>query len=271
MIPQVKAESRAPTILSWLRGLGSAVVDLLFPPYCVACRRYGTWLCADCQCKIELIHPPVCLRCGMPLDVSSATGSFQPTVASLAGSGQVRDEAWLCGNCHDAPSPLTGLRACAFHSGPLRTAIHQFKYNDLKCLAAPFGDMMSQGWSLLAPGGVVADLVVPVPLHRTRQRGRGYNQAALLAEQLGGRLDLPVRADVLIRTKATAPQVGLSTDERRANVHGAFACIDGSLAGTRVLLVDDVYTTGSTLEAASAALQQGGVESVWAYTLARAS
>jgi ComF family protein len=271
VIPQASAESSAPSTLAWLRGLGSALVDLLFPRYCVACRRYGTWLCADCLRRIEVIHPPVCLRCGMPLDAPSSTHYPESAAASLAGSGQVRDVVLLCSNCRDAPPRLSGLRACAFHSGPLRTAIHQFKYNDLQCLAAPFGEMMSQGWSLLAPGGAVADLLVPVPLHRTRQRARGYNQAALLAEELGGRLGLPVKADVLIRTKATAPQVGLRTDERRANVHGAFACVDGSLAGTRVLLVDDVYTTGSTLEAASAALQQGGVESVWAYTLARAS
>jgi ComF family protein len=112
--------------------------------------------------------------------------------------------------------------------------------------------------------------MVPVPLHRARERERGYNQAALLAKELAPRLGLPVATDVLIRTRATAPQVGLSPEERRANVREAFACIGSGLAGARVLLIDDVYTTGSTMEAAAAALREGGVLSVWAYTLARA-
>ncbi|MBN1135675.1 MAG: ComF family protein [Anaerolineae bacterium] len=164
---------------------------------------------------------------------------------------------------------MDGLRACAFHSGPLRTAIHQFKYEGLRSLAAPLGQLMSQAWSELAPVDGL-DAIVPVPLHPTRQRERGYNQASLLAREFGPSLHCPVIEDELFRVKATAPQINLSMEQRRANMRHAFECARGSLAGKRVLLVDDVCTTGATLEAAAAALYQAGAASVWSFTLARA-
>jgi ComF family protein len=175
----------------------------------------------------------------------------------------------LCTHCQKAPFQMDGLRTCAFHSGPLRTAIHQFKYEGLRSLAAPLGQLMSRAWSDLDPVDGL-DAIVPVPLHRSRQRERGYNQAALLARELGPSLHCPVVEDELVRVKATAPQIDLSAEQRRANVQGAFKCTKGSLAGKRVLLVDDVCTTGATLEAAAAALYQANVASVWSFTLARA-
>jgi ComF family protein len=175
-----------------------------------------------------------------------------------------------CAQCQSDYSSLDGLRAYAFHADPLRLAIHQFKYEDLRCLAAPLGQLMAQAWPVLAPNAQHLDVIVPVPLHPTRQRERGFNQAALLACELGIHLGRSVVDGALLRNRATSPQVGLDPDERRANVGGAFECANDDLAGKGVLLVDDVYTTGSTLEAACAALRDGGVVSVWAYTLARA-
>jgi ComF family protein len=137
-------------------------------------------------------------------------------------------------------------------------------------LAAPLGRLMAQGWAVLPPAEVIPDAVVPVPLHASRERERGYNQAALLAHELSSRVRLPVVEDVLVRARETVPQVGLDATERRANVLHAFQCSTTGLAGGRVLLVDDVCTSGATLEAASDALREGGVSSVWAYTLARA-
>ncbi len=129
---------------------------------------------------------------------------------------------------------------------------------------------MAQGWMTLPPASVVPDAIVPVPLHASRERERGYNQAALLAHELGSRVSLPVVEGVLVRTRETIPQVGLDATERRANVLHAFNCSSTGLAGRRILLVDDVCTSGATLEAASDALREGGASSVWAYTLARA-
>jgi ComF family protein len=220
----------------------------------VACYRLGAWLCSQCLDQIEVIPCPVCRLCGLTMDRRE--------------SG--KKTAVLCGRCRRKPIQVDGLRAYAFHSGPLRQAIHQFKYDDLRALAAPLGRLMAERWAALSPPGEEIDFIVPVPLHATRQRQRGYNQAALLTHELGMRLQRPVVEDVLIRARATAPQVELSPRERQANVHDAFRCVGSSLSGKRVLLVDDVYTTGFTLEAACAALRKGGTRSVWAYTLARA-
>jgi ComF family protein len=140
----------------------------------------------------------------------------------------------------------------------------------MRCLAAPLGALMAEGWPNLAPLQPAFEVIVPVPLHAARERDRGYNQAALLARELGTHLGLPVRERDLVRTRATAPQIDLHPAQRRANVAGAFECVNCALAGSRVLLLDDVYTTGSTLESASHALCQAGVSSVWAYTLTRA-
>jgi ComF family protein len=252
--PQTNRERRAPTGLAWLQELGNTVVDLLFPPRCVACQRLGVWLCAQCLDQIEVIQPPICRRCGLPVDSLETSKHAEP----------------ICNQCQKAPPQLDGLLAYAFHGGPLREAIQQFKYEDLRALAVPLGELMADGWIGLSSPQKAADVIVPVPLHATRQRERGYNQASLLARQLSARLHVPVVEDVLIRTRATAPQVELSAQERRINVRDAFRCVDADLRGKRVLLIDDVCTTGSTLEAACAALRAGGATHVWAYTLARA-
>jgi ComF family protein len=243
-----------PPSLAWPEKLQNALIDLLFPPHCVACHRYGDWLCANCLSGIQLIHPPVCHRCGLPADLPHASNG----------------SPYVCRPCQVNAPQLDGLRAYAFHGGPLRKAIHQFKYEDLRSLAGPLGRLMSEGWETLAPQDLAIDAIAAVPLHRARQRERGYNQAALLAREVGAHLQVPVIDDVLVRTKATTPQVGLGIEARRANVQDAFRCSGDGLSGKQVLLIDDVCTTGSTLQSACAALRQAGTLSVWAYTLARA-
>lgn len=243
-----------PPGLAWLANISNSLIDLLFPPHCVACQSLGVWLCSDCLNKIETIHPPVCHSCGLPSEDSQTLGS----------------RASVCERCKTSPLQLDGLRALAYHTGPLRQAIHHFKYQDLRSLAGPLGKLMSQGWAVLAPRNLSIDAIIPVPLHPTRQRQRGYNQAALLAIEVGAHLQLPVLQDVLVRTKATAPQVDLGAQERRANVQDAFRCVGNRLSGKRVMLLDDVCTTGSTLESACATLRGAGTLSVWAYTLTRA-
>lgn len=244
----------APRGAAWLDRAKTAIIDLLFPPHCVACHRPSAWLCSDCLQAIEAIQPPVCQRCGLFL------GDLQTADSSNS----------ICKRCQRAPLQLDGLLAYAFHSGPLRQAIHQFKYEDLRSLAGLLGQLMAEGWMALAPRDLQPDVIVPVPLHPSRQKQRGYNQAALLAKELGSCLQRPVVDEVLVRIKATAPQVDLDAHERRVNVRNAFRCTDASLSGKHVLLIDDVCTTGSTLESACVALRETGTLSVWAYTLARA-
>jgi ComF family protein len=115
------------------------------------------------------------------------------------------------------------------------------------------------------------DVVVPVPLHTARLRERGYNQAALLARELAQQAGLPIDEGTLVRKRATAPQVELNAKQRKENVHGAFYCSGNALTGKRVLLIDDVCTTGATLEACAVALYENGARSVQALTLARAN
>ena len=267
---RIHSKDSKPAGHGWLSGLGNAIVDLLFPPYCVACQRYGAWMCAQCEQEIEIIRPPFCHRCGLPLDDTPARPSAQTEHATSFKSPLSTQNIHLCRQCRTNPPQLDGLRAYAFHSGPLREAIHQFKYQDLRSLATPLGRMMGEGWSDQFPMGQDVDVIVPIPLHSTRLRARGYNQAALLAVELGAHLGRPVVENVLVRTRATAPQVDLNPKERKDNVRDAFRTVNERLAGMRVLLVDDVCTTGSTLNAACTALRQGGVSSVWAYALARA-
>jgi ComF family protein len=150
--------------------------------------------------------------------------------------------------------------------GTLQAAIHRFKYSNVRPLAVPLGRLASE---YLVQNRLPAKIIVPVPLHSRRLRDRGYNQSELLAEQIGSAMGMRVVADVLLRVRSTIPQVGLSADQRRKNVNGAFWCASTSLKGQDVLLVDDVCTTGATLEACSVALQETGAGQVWGLVLAR--
>jgi ComF family protein len=154
----------------------------------------------------------------------------------------------------------------AYFDGTLREAIHHFKYSNLQDLATPLGQLMGDYWK---QSPLPAEIIVPVPLHTDRLRERGYNQAALLARELGRSSGLSVSESSLTRVRATRPQVDLSAQERKENVRDAFHCPGTELKGKRVVLIDDVFTTGATLEACSIALRQVGACSVWALTLAR--
>ncbi|MDY6917992.1 MAG: ComF family protein [Chloroflexota bacterium] len=151
--------------------------------------------------------------------------------------------------------------------GALRQAILQFKYRNVKALAPSLGSLMAR---YLRAHPLPADVLVPVPLHPRRVRERGYNQSALLATEVGRASTLPVVDGCLVRRKDTPPQTRTrSAAERRRNIVDAFACHDSRLKGRRILLIDDVCTSGATLNACAQALRAGGAASVWALTLAR--
>jgi ComF family protein len=158
------------------------------------------------------------------------------------------------------------IRSVVYLEDVLRDAIHRLKYTGRTALAAPLGGLMAAYW---VQHPMPIDVVVPVPLHPTRLRDRGYNQAALLAREMAHRVGLVVDERALIRRRATAPQVELNAQQRSENVRRAFRCSGNSLAGKRTLLVDDVCTTGATLEACAMALYEGGARGVRALTLAR--
>lgn len=231
--------ARRGWVLDWLRrGL-----DLLFPPRCVGCSRLGEWFCNDCRALVESVPQPICPRCGRSVSAER-----------------------LCLQCQVNSDLLNGSRSVALHDGVLKKAIHHFKYQRRQQLATILGEMLFTYWQ---SADLPADLVIPVPLHKSRQKKRGFNQAGLLAAVLAQRSELPLDETHLIRTRATRPQVGLGVEERRDNVSDAFSWTGDGLDGIGVLLVDDVCTTGATLEACALALRYAGVDSVWALTLAR--
>jgi ComF family protein len=222
--------------------LRNALLDLLFPPRCVACRRVGPWFCVSCCASIEKILPPLCNHCGRPSAISP------------------------CAYCAKQLLQIDGIRAVALFEGSLRAAIHAFKYQHRTELAPVFGTMLSE-YLLTFP--LPADTIVAVPLHADRERMRGFNQSLLLARTLGARLDLPVWEDGLTRTRATQSQTQLDAAGRRENVRDAFVAAPRA-RGARVLLIDDVCTTGATMDACSAALSACGAKSVWGLAIARA-
>lgn len=221
-----------------------AGLDWLYPPVCGGCGKRGKRWCFDCQQKTQLVSPVVCQVCGQP----------------WGGQG-------ICQDCRSSPPHFAALRSWAFFSGPIRQALHRLKYRgDIalgEVLARPLiQKLVELEWRV--------DLVTPVPMGVARQEQRGYNQSALLAWPLAlgsGDRYLPT---ALLKIRETPSQVGLSMAQRKSNVTGAFQARQELVAGKRVLVVDDVTTSGATLEACALALKEAGASQVFGLTLARA-
>ncbi len=227
-----------------LLGLKRGALDLFFPQKCLGCKREGELFCQNCLKTLPYLLPPVCPKCGKP----------QP--------GGI-----LCSGCIDRKTVIEGIRSPFKFEGIIREAVHQFKYKNLRSLADPLSAMLG-GYVHSNP--LPFEVLVPVPLHPKRLRERGYNQSGLLAGLLGKLLDCPVVDNCLSRQKYILPQAQTkSADERRYNVNKAFICRNAALRGKKVLLIDDVSTSGATLDACAAALQDQCSLSVWGLVLAR--
>jgi ComF family protein len=222
-------------------------LDMLFPVCCASCQRSGHVLCPACLAQIQPLPSPFCQLCGTPL---SPEGT--------------------CKNCQYHPLKLSGQRAVSLYQEPLRGCIHGLKYDGNTRLAEPLGLLLAQAYTRY---GMRADMLIPVPLHSERQQQRGYNHAALLAEVCSAQLGVPLNNGALVRQRATVAQVDLHPRERYQNVAGAFACAfvpaSGVIKGRSIVIIDDVSTTGATLEACAAPLFAAGVKEVWGLVLAR--
>ena len=173
----------------------------------------------------------------------------------------------VCRHCLEAPPAFASIRAAFVMEGGARRLAHEFKYEGLTALAEPMAALMAERAVAIAG----ADLVVPVPLHRGRERSRGYNQAAELAKHLAAAWDLPYEERAARRVRDTAPLAKtMHREERRAIVAGAFAAAAARVEGRHVVLVDDVVTTGATLDACATAIREAGAKSVHCRTWARA-
>ncbi len=218
-------------------------LDLLFPPQCAVCRAAGSVLCAYCIAVLRLAEGPRCERCWDDLKRGS-----------------------LCRHCLDTPPAFESVRAAFAFDDTSRQLVHLLKYDGLTSLAEPMGRLMA---SQVVAGSV--DLIVPVPLHARRQRSRGYNQATLLARQIARETGLALDPKAARRVRATKPLAqSMDRDERRSIVEGVFESVSDGVEGRSILLVDDVVTTGATLQACSLALKQSGAASVRAVAFVRA-
>jgi ComF family protein len=232
----------------FLRRCAEACLDLIFPHACAACGHYGDRICPACAQAVAPVPTTICAQCG------------RVQAARVA----------RCGAClGDPDSPLLQVRAAGLHVEPLRRFIHLLKYEDRPDLAPDLARYLAAAlagpeWEAIWPQ---LDAIAPVPLHAARRRERGYDQAELLAKGLSARTNLPLRVDLVARTRQTRAQVGLNAAQRQANMHNAFAAT-ARCGGLHVLLIDDVYTTGATMRACAAALRAAGAVSVCGLTLA---
>ncbi len=210
-----------------------AFLDIIFPPRCHACKSFiadagELHICGACLEECSLIRSPICSRCGVPFQTAGG-------------------DDHLCGCCITAPPRFTAARSAALFAGPVRELIHRFKYNRRVRLCRPLG-LLAGGQLHPYIEAISPDLVVPVPLHVKRLRQREFNQAVLLGGNLARQWRLPFSRDNLRRIRWTEPQINLSAAERIVNVRGAFSAADPCrFRGKRIVLVDDVFTTGSTV------------------------
>jgi ComF family protein len=219
-----------------------AFVDLFLPPRCGGCGALGALYCAGCRRRTRRLEEPTCGRCGAEVEHARAS----------------------CG-CKARIRSLTRLRSAAAYEGPVEKALHRFKYEGRRPLRRPLALLLAER---LAVEGLAAEAVTWVPLHPARKRRRGYNQAELLGRELARLCGLPALAG-LVRLRDTPPQVGLDRLRRQANVAGAFHWEGPELGRRSLVLVDDVATTGATLDACAAALKAAGAGPVIGFTVAR--
>lgn len=223
------------------------ILNTLFPETCPVCsnraRDHATApICCECWNTIRPYSGPACQRCGKPL---------------------VSDSSTFCGECLRSAPPFDYARSFGLYDGVLRKAIYHLKYFGLKRLARPLAELMME---MQLPR---VDAVIPVPLHKSRHRQREFNQSALVARHMARKLNAELIINGLTKTRETAPQVGLNYKERMKNVRNAFSVQDdGRISGMKIILVDDVVTTGSTIRECAKELKKAGASSIFAVSIA---
>jgi ComF family protein len=235
------------------------IMDILIPPACLSCHTLLAThdsLCAACWRDIAFIRPPLCDRLGLPMPYGGsrgADGQHHPLISAAAAAD---------------PPPWDRARAVAVFGGVMRDLVHGFKYADRHDPRRLLGQWLTEaGWSLF-PG---THVIVPVPLTRWRLMRRQFNQSALLALEVARHTGIHADTAALVKTRTTPPQMGLTRQQRLANVRGAFLVPPRrrpSIAGRNVLLIDDVITTGATVGAATRALREAGAARVDVLALA---
>lgn len=233
------------------------ILDFVFPQNCIACdggiQEAKHFLCADCKADIGFISQPYCFQCGVPADLSYA----------------FPHEEFECGVCRKNPYQFDQARSLGFYDTVLRTTIHHFKYRR-QMGVLPEMDRLLEKYFEENLDFCQGFTVAPVPLHFNKMKERGFDQAFLIARQVARALKLPLEGGLLRRVKATEPQATMTRTERARNIKGAFEVNRPELiTGKNILLVDDVFTTGATVNEAAKVLKKNGAGKVYVFTLGR--
>ncbi len=236
------------------------LLNFLLPATCYICKLpvkewNNPYICRICWKKIRLIDDPVCPCCGLP---------FKSEVALI------KSPDFLCGECREKRRYFTKAIAVGVYEGTLSEAIHIFKYQKRQAMAKYLNAMVTD---VLLQRLSDSNIIIPVPLHKKRLSERGFNQSLLIAHHISKRFSIPLCIDGLQRIRWTRPQIELTRDERLRNVRGAFAIGAQNVApvfkNKKIILVDDVYTTGATVNECAKVLKKAGVKEVIVFTLAR--
>jgi ComF family protein len=221
-----------------------ALASIVFPPRCPVCDEVihvGKDTCDDCRKKVVCIGEPVCKKCGKPLE------------------NQRRE---YCSDCARKQHYFSQGKAVFVYQGEIRHSMYRFKYSNKREYAAYYAKEAARiygGWIRRKQ----IEAIVPVPMYRWKEKGRGYNQAAVFAMALGERMNLPVEKRMVKRIRNTTPQKELNDVERKANLKKAFQLVPDIVKYKKILIVDDIYTTGSTIDAVAEVLLQAGVEEIY--------
>lgn len=237
----------------WAGRFGRKTLDVVYPAHCPGCGAATSEpgaLCGPCWQAMPFITRPFCERLGTPFAIDIGGPLLSPSAIA-------------------EPPVFNRARAVALHDGPARAFVHRLKFSDRLDLALPMARLMAVAGKDVLEG---ADALVPVPLHWTRLLSRRFNQSAALAEAIGHQTGVPVEPGLLRRVKRTPQQVGLSRPQRVANLQGAFAVPEAmrpAVSGRRLVLIDDVHTTGATLNAAARVLRRAGAAEVEVLTFTK--
>ena len=224
------------------------ILKLLWPEICPFCGKvYAKGICPVCEKKLTelIIHQPRCMKCGKPVR---------------------KEEREFCHDCTVTTHHFDSGRALWIHKPPVSHSIYQFKYHNQRSFGKYYARAMTKQF-----GRIIRewnpDCIIPIPLHRKRRRKRGYNQAQLLAQDIGEIMHIPVEPQILKRMRYTDPQKKLDHLERKKNLKDAFKVAERVENLKSVLLIDDIYTTGNTIDEAARKLKQAGVERVYFLTI----
>lgn len=220
------------------------LTDILFPPRCPLCDEVipsGTIVCPECRKEVLCITEPACKKCGKPLE---------------------NERQEYCTDCIRKHHQYDQGKAVFVYQGKIRQSMYRFKYSNKREYATFYADKAAEHYTRwMKEKGIEA--ILPVPMYRWKEKERGYNQAAVFAAALAKRWKLPMEKKIVRRNRNTVPQKELNDVERKKNLSGAFEVIPEHRNYKRILLVDDIYTTGSTIDAVAAVLKEAGVEKVY--------